>query len=319
MTTHEVPPPLVSIVLVTRNGAETLPALIGALSRQRVDFGFEVIAVDSGSTDGSAELLARSVDRFVSIDPAAFNHGSTRNLAIEHATGELVVLLVQDALPADDSWLAELTRPLRADRDLAGTFARQRPRPAASAIGRYYMERAIAAQPAARSIPPLTEQDLAALEPIERLRRCTFDNVCSCIRRSVWCRIPFRRTPIAEDLEWAKEVLLTGFRLEYAPSAVVVHSHDRSAAYELARTYRLHQRLVELFELRTIPTVPLLVRAVASSLVLHLRCERTRPGAWARAIALAVAWPLGQYLGGSTAAKGPEAKKAGRTAAALKK
>lgn len=304
-------PPLVSIAVVTRNGGETLPSLLDALSRQRVDFRFEVVAVDSGSTDGSAELLARSVDRFVAVDPATFNHGLTRNLALEQAQGELVVLLVQDALPADDSWLAELTAPLRADPDVAGSFARQRPRADASAITRHYLEGAIATQPEARSMPPVTDEALASLEPMDRLRRCTFDNVCSCVRRSVWRRIPFRRTPIGEDLEWAKEVLLAGFRLEYVPSAVVVHSHERSARYELARTYTLHRRLFDLFELRTIPTVPLLVRAVVSSLALHLRCEQAKPGAWGRAMALAVAWPLGQYLGGLSAARGWTGRKLG--------
>src|SRR5256885_445805 len=83
--------------------------------------------------------------------------------------------------------------------------------------------------------------------------------------RSIWERPPFGSTPIAEDLEWAREVLLAGHRLAYVPRAVVVHSHDRSARYELARTYLLHRRLFELFQLRTIPDVPSLARAVAAS------------------------------------------------------
>jgi rhamnosyltransferase len=301
--------PLVSIALVTRNGAATLPPLLDALARQRVDFPVEIVAVDSGSTDGSAELLARSVDRFTTISPETFNHGLTRNLAIEQSRGDLVVLIVQDALPATDSWLAELTRPLLADAALAGTFARQSARPDASAIAREYLGRALAASGASTTLPPLTREELAALAPMDRLLRCTFDNVCSCIRRSVWSAIPFRETPIGEDIEWAKEVLLAGYRLEFVAPAVVIHSHDRSPSSEFARTYALHRRLFELFELRTIPTLPLLARAVASSLVLHLRWERRAPGRGrtigtsARAIALAVTWPLGQYLGGLVGAR----------------
>src|SRR4051812_37924046 len=82
--------PLVSIVLPTRNGADTLPALFEALSRQQVDFPYEVVAVDSGSTDGSAELLRRRADQVVTIAADAFDHGVTRNLGIERARGELV-------------------------------------------------------------------------------------------------------------------------------------------------------------------------------------------------------------------------------------
>src|SRR2546426_9850584 len=131
----------VSIVLPTRNGAVTLPAVLDAIARQRVDFPFEIIAIDSASTDGTADLLHSRVDRLISISADAFDHGLTRNLGIEQATGDLVVLLVQDAPPASDSWLAALTAPLIADDRVAGADARPLPRPDASALPRYYLSR----------------------------------------------------------------------------------------------------------------------------------------------------------------------------------
>lgn len=291
--------PRISIVLPTRNGAATLPAVLDAIARQRVDGPFEVVALDSSSSDGTAELLRDRVDRLISIAPDAFDHGLTRNLGVEQAKGELVVLMVQDALPASDTWLAALTAPLIADDRLAGAFARQLPRPDASAIGRHYLSRWVASSPSARTFAVAGRAELEALDPRARFERCVFDNVCSCIRRSVWSEHPFRSTPIGEDLEWAREVLLAGFRLAYVPAAQVIHSHDRSARYEFARTRMLHRRLYELFGLRTIPTLPSLVRAIWSSLVLHVRCQRN-----GRAIALAVAWPLGQYLGALSAVRG---------------
>lgn len=291
--------PRVSIVLPTRNGATTLPAVLDAISRQRDNFHFEVIAVDSSSSDGTAELLRSRVDRLITIAADDFDHGLTRNLGIEQARGELIVLLVQDALPASDSWLAALTAPLFADDRLAGTFARQRPRPDASPIARYYLERWIASSPVARTIAVANSAELDALDPMAQLERCAFDNVCSCIRRSIWQQHRFRSTPIGEDIEWAREVLIAGYRLAYVPSAEVIHSHDRSARYELDRTYVLHRRLYELFRLRTIPTVPLLARAIASSLNVHWRCQPFS----GRGIALAFAWPLGQYFGALSAMK----------------
>jgi rhamnosyltransferase len=268
---------------------------------------FDVIAVDSASSDGTAELLRNRVDRLISIPANTFDHGLTRNLGIEHATGDLVVLIVQDALPLSDSWLTALTAPLIADSSIAGTFARQQPRADASAIARGYLERWVAASAVPRNVGVTSRADLDALAPMARLERCAFDNVCSCIRRSAWVQHPFRSTPIAEDLEWAREVLLAGHRLAYVPDAVVIHSHDRSAAYEFTRTRLLHRRLYDLFELQTIPTLPLLARAIASSLALHLRWRKndTRRAStyrsYAHAIALAFAWPLGQYLGARSA------------------
>jgi hypothetical protein len=99
-------------------------------------------------------------------------------------------------------------------------------------------------------------------------------------------------------------VLLAGHRLVYAPDAAVVHSHERSSAYEYRRTYLLHRRLWELFGLRTIPTAPFAARAVATSLGRHLWRERGSIERWPRAAALAVAWPAGQYFGARAAVNG---------------
>jgi rhamnosyltransferase len=306
---NRVSAPLVSIVLPTRNGGELLDETLAAIARQRTDFAYEIVAVDSGSTDGTLQRLERAAQHVVRIPPSAFNHGLTRNLGIEHARGALVVLMVQDAVPASDDWLVTLVAPLLADPQVAGTFCRQQPRPAATVLAKRYLDYWVAASATPRTVRLAGQADLDRLDPRARLELCAFDNVCSCIRRSVWERIPFPDTPIGEDIEWARAVLLAGHRLEYVPDAVVLHSHDRSAGYEFARTYTLHRRLHELFGLQTIPTMPLLARAIASSVRLHLQCEReaAREGSGragvGRALALAVAWPLGQYLGALSAAK----------------
>jgi rhamnosyltransferase len=292
--------PRVSIVLPVKNGAATLPALLDAVRRQRTDADTEIVAVDSGSTDGSLDLLQAGADRLVRIDPGAFNHGTTRNLGIESSRGELVVLLVQDAVPASDRWLEALTAPLRRDPSVAGAFARQVPREDASGIARHYL-RLWAASGETPLVAALAgAAELEAMAPRERLARCAFDNVCSCVRRPVWARHPFPRTSIGEDVAWAREVLLAGHRIAFAPDACVIHSHDRPLAYEFARTRALHCRLYELFELRTIPTLPLLARAVAVSVVTNLRCERWRPLSLPRAMGLGIVWPLAQYLGPPT-------------------
>jgi rhamnosyltransferase len=142
------------------------------------------------------------------------------------------------------------------------------------------------------------------LTPFERLRLCAFDNVCSCIRRSVWALHPFRSRPIAEDLSWAREVLLAGYELAFVPDVTVVHSHDRPARYEYARTRMLHRELTDLFAIVTIPTVGALVRAMCGNAVLHLNVRRRHGGPLGRALALAVAWPLGQYTGARDARLG---------------
>src|SRR4029077_20945557 len=160
---------------------------------------------------------------------------------------DLVVLLVQDALPDADDWLTALIHRLREDDGMAGAYARQIPRPEADAVTRYYLARYQACSMASRVASVASAEEFARLSPFEKLSLCTFDNVCSCVRRSVWQAHPFPAANIAEDIEWAKAALLAGHRLAYVASAAVVHSHHRPARYELDRTYLIHQRLHALF------------------------------------------------------------------------
>jgi rhamnosyltransferase len=298
--------PFASVALVTRDGAATLPGLLAALARQRTDFPFEVVAIDSGSTDGTPDLLAGRVDRLERIAPSDFDHGRTRNLAVEIARGELVVFLVQDAEPVGDRWLHELAAPLVAHADVAGSFARQLPRPEASALARFALARWFAGGEEPRLTEPMTAEAFDRLDPMRRMDLSTFDNVCSCLRRTVWERQPFAPTPMAEDLEWGRDALRAGHRLAFAPAAAVVHSHDRGLRYELARTYQLHRRLHGLFGFRSIPSARHLASAVARTLPLHARlalADRRRPRLALRTLGLAFVWPLGQYLGGRRGAR----------------
>lgn len=299
----------ISIVIPTRNGAATLPAVLDAIAGQQIDIGVRIVAVDSGSTDGTLPILKERADRLIQVPPKDFDHGLTRNLAIKACDSELVVLLVQDAVPASATWLRELTAPFSGEPSLAGTFARQLPRPDASRLTRWSLSRWVAAQPEPR-ISRFRDTDLDGMQPMQRYLACVFDNVCSCVRRAVWAEIPFRSTTIAEDVEWGRDVLLAGHSLAYVPQAAVIHSHERSLRYELGRTYLVHRRLYELFGLRTIPGPGHLLRSMLATLADHRRClaagdgPRPGPAEMARTMALALVWPLGQYLGGLAGARG---------------
>jgi glycosyltransferase involved in cell wall biosynthesis len=300
----------VSVVIPTLNGGADLTRLLDAISIQEGPFRPRVVAVDSGSTDCTLDVLRAHGARILTVASSEFNHGDTRNQALRSIETEFAVLTVQDALPTSHTWLAQLVEPLVRDSTLAGTWARQRPRENASRLTAHYLGNWIGTDASARIIGPLTTEQLAALTPAERHLACAFDNVCSCIRVAVWRQHPFRTTPIAEDLEWAMHVLQSGHRLAFVPDAVVWHSHERSALYELRRTYVVHQRLQALFGLSTVPDVRSLLRALAFTLPLHLQLAvsepRHRMKALTRALGLALAFPLGQYLGARSVREGRE-------------
>jgi rhamnosyltransferase len=272
-----------------------------------------VVVVDSGSRDGTLEHARQRGAAVVTIAPDAFDHGSTRNLAIERSSGALVALLVQDAVPASRGWLRALTAPFRKDPTLAGTFGRQIPWPDAGALTRWSMRDWIASGPSPRVSGPFSAREFERLTPQQRHGACVFDNVCSCVRRDVWARHPFRPARIAEDLEWGREVLLAGFRIAYVPEAAVWHSHERGVGYEWRRTRDVHRRLFDLFELATIPSAEALLRSISFTVPAHVRVAlRDRSvAALARAAALGIVWPLGQYVGARSARGTPSRHQAG--------
>src|SRR5687768_11835983 len=105
----------ISIAIPVRNGAAHLPAVLDAIGSQHVNGEVELVVVDSGSTDGSAELCERAGAQVERIAPADFSHGGTRNRLMELARGERVAFLTQDAVPAHEGWLAALMEGFAAD------------------------------------------------------------------------------------------------------------------------------------------------------------------------------------------------------------
>lgn len=306
----------VTIVIPTFNAGPRIDAVLDAIERQSSPLPTRVVAMDSGSTDGTVARLSRRGAETVAVPPGGFNHGLTRNDGLARASGEFAVLLVQDAVPVSSRWLDALLAPLQRDPLVAGSFARQRAAPGASRLTRYHLDAWVAAGEVARTVGPLTADDMSRMSPADRHGACVFDHVCACVRLSVWRAHPFTATPIAEDLEWGRRVLQAGYKLAFAPDAEVLHSHERSALYELQRTYLVHQRLHALFGLSTIPTVPALLSAIARTVPVHVRIAASEPRGRLRAIlraaALGVAWPLGQYLGARASRDGRRWLKTGR-------
>ncbi|MFC1850503.1 glycosyltransferase family 2 protein [candidate division CSSED10-310 bacterium] len=242
----------ISVVIPTKNGLEYLPLLLNKLSSQKPCPPDQIFAVDSGSTDGSREILHQAGVKVVSIPPASFNHGLARNRGIsEAARSDIVILLSQDAVPTSDSWLHHMLAAF-SDPEVAGVYCRQVPRPSADPLTRRHVEGWITGEFTARIQDLSSRAEFDNLTPFERYLRCNFDNVCSAVRRSIWQEFHFEKTYFAEDLGWSKRVLLAGYKIAYTPDAVVEHSHNRGAFYMFQRDYACHRRLFELFGVQTI-------------------------------------------------------------------
>ena len=112
-----------SVVIPTYNRKAALTRCLDALTRQTVlPQEFEVLVVDDGSTDGTADTVAARRDpfrlRYFRQEQAG--PGSARNLGIDEAAGELV-LFIGDDIYADERLLEEhlLAHAARPDQGAA--------------------------------------------------------------------------------------------------------------------------------------------------------------------------------------------------------
>ena len=308
----------VSVVIPTLNAGPGFEELLKKILAQEGGFDREVLVVDSGSTDGTDELARRYGAVVHQISKAEFNHGATRNLGVSLARGEYVALVVQDAVPLDEQWLATMLENLERDERVAGVYSRQVPRKEAGFLTRVLVNSLATASFERREQFAGGPEQYRKMPPTRRRRLATFDNVSSCLRRSVWQELPFEKTNFGEDIRWGKRSLEVGYKIVYEPRSAVFHSHERGVLYDLRRYYVDQRVLLELFGLRLVPNLVRLFLAIPrSSLHLYRLLRRDEELAakgtlWLALLAVKHAVPaqVGNYLGtrsGSFARLSPRA------------
>ena len=136
---------------------------------------------------------------------------------------------------------------------------------------------------AEQSVVRLDDRARFASDPGYRQWLHFFSNNNSCLRRSVWERLPFPEVAFAEDQTWALTAVEAGYGKAYAPQAAVYHSHDFGIWETLQRNFDEARSFNRSFGYRVQPSW---VRALASGLHLARRDAR-----WLREQGL-VGWSL---------------------------
>lgn len=209
----------VSIVLRSFNEAWALRHTLPALRAQNYR-AWELIVIDSGSTDGSVELIrAARPAHFVSIASEDYNPSRVMNHGMQLARHELGIFLNADATPIDDNWLRPLVQALR-EPGTAAAFSRQVPRPGCRAVFAHDYERCFGPQ-----------RESAHWDHF-------FSMVGSGIRREVWQQRGFlEEMQYSEDEEYTRWCRAAGYRIAYCPDSVVMHSHNYTPRQAFKRAF----------------------------------------------------------------------------------
>ena len=100
--------PAVSIIMRSFNEAWALKDTFAALQAQSLT-DWELIIIDSGSTDGSQAIIqAMKPAHFIQITPAEYNPSRVMNQGMRLARAEVCVFLNADATPQGSDWLAPM-------------------------------------------------------------------------------------------------------------------------------------------------------------------------------------------------------------------
>jgi rhamnosyltransferase len=211
--------PQVSIVIRTRNEARFIGATLKRIFDQATTLNYEIIVVDSGSTDDTLAIARQYPVRLFEIAPIEFTYGYALNYGARLARSDCIVNLSAHCIPVDSCWLDQLITPLLSDHTVAATYGKQVP---------------------IRGHNPFEERatlDAFAIQRNGRIK-AIFSNANCAIRRKVWETHPFdEKAPFAEDFIWATQVSSDEFRIEYVEGASVFHSHAFDIRFWSKRYY----------------------------------------------------------------------------------
>ncbi len=201
--------PETSWIIRTLNEEKWLGKVLESLFLQsRLDF--EIIIVDSGSTDKTLEIIeSYPIRKVINIEPESFNYSRALNQGIKQAWGKYIGIISGHSLPVSRTWYEDAMR----------NFKNQK---VAAVSGHYY------------SLPDGSyEEKLFDLRffNTRNLYKQHFSkhmtNTNAIIRKNLWESYPFDESlrEGCEDYDWACEMISRGYDVIIDPAFNVYHSH----------------------------------------------------------------------------------------------
>jgi rhamnosyltransferase len=195
--------PLVRIVIRAKDEAAKIGRTLERMAAQTIADRAEVVVVDSGSTDGTLDIVRRAGVRLIEIPPESFTYGRSLNVGCRDAEAPYLVALSAHASPRDERWLERLLEPFQDER-VAGVCGYDR----------------------APNGGPLTEGMVQDQALAEAYPFWGYSNSAGAFRADLWREHNFREDmPGTEDKEWAWHWLQRGRLVVVDPAFATDHNH----------------------------------------------------------------------------------------------
>jgi glycosyltransferase involved in cell wall biosynthesis len=213
---------MISIIIRTYNEEKHLNELLNIIQKQSYN-NYEVILVDSGSTDNTIKIASRyKFVNIVNIKKEDFTFGYSLNKGIEVSKGDYCVMISGHCIPTSEYWLDYLIKPFD-NISIGISYGRQ--------IG-------------TKDTKFSEHQIFSSWFPnkSDYKQKNPFSNNANCaIRKSIWKELGGYDEIISglEDLVFAKKMLeVTNYKIAYESKAIVYHIHEENWSQIRNRYYR---------------------------------------------------------------------------------
>lgn len=224
---HEPHTGKISVIIPTYNAEKYLPVLFEKLKSQTVTF--ELIVIDSSSTDATPEVAKKYADTFITIPKETFDHGGTRTKAAQQAVGDIIVFLTQDALLYSDTAIETLVNTL-GDSETGAVFGRQLPNEETSLFGKHLRYFNYPEHSYSRKITDKKKYGI---------KTAFFSDSFSAYKKEVLQKVGWfkQNLIVGEDMHIAAKILLKGYAIAYCAEAKVYHAHSYTVREEFKRYF----------------------------------------------------------------------------------
>lgn len=211
--------PETSIIIRTLNEEKHLGNLLSALKRQDYQ-NFEVIIVDSGSTDRTLEIAREFSVQIIQIESRDFTFGYALNVGCKASKGKYLVFASAHVLPIDNKWLSGLIFPFKNPK-VAMVYGRQMGGSQSKFSERMDLKRLF---------------KIYAIDSDKTLDYA--NNANSAVRSDLWRENMFDEYLFGlEDIDWARDMINKGYLIHYEPTTAVYHIHEEEW-YQVFNRYR---------------------------------------------------------------------------------
>lgn len=212
----------IDVIIPTCNPDEKLGLLLGNLQRQSIPphkiYIINTLTAGHTAEDFNAQYQIADNIEIRHIQSEDFDHGTTRNDGARMSDADLILFITQDAIPADDHLLENLSKNIKEDVVIA--------------FGRQVADSEMPIERLSRNFnyPPVGYVKSAKDKAVMGIKVCFCSNVCAMYRRSTFWELNGFPTHniFNEDMQFAYKVISSGYSIAYAADAVVLHSHNYS-------------------------------------------------------------------------------------------